>query len=116
MLFRSKLKELKWPDKQALTAEDIKKVPSWEQKGTKLVHKKIVYLISILLLTSEPISLDQIMTWLNYKNRKTFRDNYLKPLQRIEFVRMTNPDNPSDPEQRYVITENGKLFLAGRDF
>ncbi len=56
------------------------------------------------------------MNWMEYKNRKTFRDNYIEPLQQVQFIRKTNPDNPNDPEQKYIITEKGKLFLAGRDF
>ena len=111
-----RLPELDWPQKQVLIAEDIKKVPGWHEKGTKLFHKKIRYLISILVLTSSPISLDQMMEWIGYSNRKTFRNNYLQPLQQVEFLQMTNPDNPSDPDQKYVITEKGKLFLGGRDF
>jgi len=111
-----KLPELDWPKKQLLTAEKIKKVPSWHQKGTNLLHKKIAYLITILALSTRPTKLEQIMNWMNYKNRKTFRDNYLEPLQQVQFIKKTNPDNPKDPEQKYEITEKGKLFLAGRDF
>lgn len=112
----AKLTELKWPDKQALTADSVKKVPSWEQKGAKLIHKKVGFLIKILGLVTIPIKLEQMMTWLDYKNRKTFRDNYLLPLQKVGFVSLTIPDSPSDPNQKYVITEKGKLFLAGRNF
>ena len=111
----TRLAELDWPDNQTLTEEDIKKVPGWDQKGTKLLHKKIRYLIGILTLATDAVSLTQMMEWIGYSNRKTFRDNYLLPLQEVGFVTLTNPDNPSDPDQKYVITEKGKLFLAGRD-
>ncbi|MBT3215791.1 MAG: AAA family ATPase [Deltaproteobacteria bacterium] len=112
----TKLPELKWPDKQILTKADIKKVPGWNKKGTRLMHKKIVYLIKILILTSKPLELDKIMTWIDYKNRKSFRDNYLFPLQKVGFLTLTIPENPSDPNQKYSITEKGKLFLARLDF
>jgi len=110
----TKFEELDWPKNQALTADAIKKVPGWDKNGTKLMHKKIVYLIKILILTSEPLGLDKIMTWMEYKNRKTFRDNYIMPLRKVDFIKMTIPDNPSDPNQKYVIKEKGKLFLVGQ--
>ena len=69
-----------------------------------------------MVLTSLPIKLEKMMDWIGYKNRKTFRENYLEPLQQAELIVKTNPDNPNDPEQKYVITEKGKLFLSGKEF
>jgi ATP-dependent DNA helicase RecG len=108
------LSELDWPKKQPVTKEDIQEVPSWHQKSTMLLHKKSRYILLILLLSSEPIKLEMLMKWLSYSNRSTFRKNYLNPLQKAGWVRMTNPDNPKDPDQKYITTEQGKLFLAGR--
>jgi len=104
-----------WPKKQNVTKEEIKKVPGWSQKSTMLIHKKSRYILSILMLSSEPIKLESLMNYLNYSNRSTFRKNYLQPLQKAGWLRMTNPDNPRDPEQKYVTTESGKLFLSGRN-
>ncbi|MBN2443147.1 MAG: hypothetical protein JXJ04_17435, partial [Spirochaetales bacterium] len=102
-------------ENQPETRESIEKVPGWSEKGTRLLHKKIMYLLSVLILATKAIKLEQLMNWMDYKNKKTFRDNYLGPLQVVEFVRKTIPDNPSSPEQQYIITEKGKLFLTGRD-
>lgn len=112
----TKLEKLDWPKNQVVTETEIKKVPSWGQKGTKLLHKKIIYLISILVLCTKAAKLDEIMNWMNYKNKPTFRRNYLDPLRQVEFIKMTIPDKPQDPNQQYIITEKGKHFLAGRDF
>jgi ATP-dependent DNA helicase RecG len=112
----AKLQKLKWPNKQALTAESVKKVPSWKQKGAKLIHKKVHYFISILTLCSLPIGIDEMMKYLQYTKRQSFREIYLIPLQQVEFIAMTIPDKPRDPNQKYTITEKGKLFLTGRDF
>jgi ATP-dependent DNA helicase RecG len=109
------LAELDWPKKQVLNANAIKKVPTWEEKSADLLHKKVRYIISILFICCEAASLDLIMKTLNYKNRKTFRDNYLTPLEQTQLLIKTNPENPNDPEQKYVITEAGKLFLGGID-
>jgi ATP-dependent DNA helicase RecG len=110
------LRELDWPKNQVFSAEEIKKVPTWEEKSTNLMHKKVRYIISILFICCEASPLELIMKTLAYKNRKTFRDNYLTPLVQSQLLTKTNPENPNDPEQKYVITEKGKLFLGGIDF
>lgn len=109
----TKLKTLKWADNQLSTKDEIKKVPSWEEKHTKVLQKKTRYLIGVLALTSTPAKLDELLDWFEYANRKSFRDSYLEPLQQEGLIAKTNPDKPSDPEQRYVITEKGKAFLGG---
>lgn len=101
-----------WPEKQALKEEEIKKVQSWDMKSTNLLHKKVRIIISILCLCSEPLSLEMLMKSIDYKNRKTFRENYLKPLEKTKLIRKTNPQNPNSPNQKYIITEKGKLFLG----
>ncbi|SHG72175.1 hypothetical protein SAMN05443144_1511 [Fodinibius roseus] len=111
----TKLERLDWPDKQVYQEEDIKEVPSWTTDGIKLLHKKVMYLIQILTLVSTPISLDDMMSAIGYKNRATFRGNYLDPLESLAFVTKTIPDKPQSPDQKYVITEKGKLFLGGRN-
>lgn len=99
---------------QEYLAERIRRVPGWEEKGTNLLHKKALYLLSILVLTANPVKLEQLMLWMGYSNRATFRANYLLPLQVSGLLTRTNPENPSDPEQRYTLTDEGRLFLGGR--
>ncbi|WP_428236548.1 AlbA family DNA-binding domain-containing protein [Gracilimonas sp.] len=111
----TKLNGLKWVSGKASTKEEIQEVPSWTQKGTKLLQKRNTYYIQILLLTSNPIALDEMMRWIGYKNRATFRRNYLETLESIGFVSKTIPDVPNSPDQKYQITERGKLFLAGHN-
>ena len=109
----TQLGPLNWPENQRHTAEEIKKVPSWRQKGTELLTKKVWYLISILTMVSEPVKMSELMAALGYKNQKTFRDNYLLPLRKAGFIEFTNPEKPTDPENKYRITEAGKTFLGG---
>jgi ATP-dependent DNA helicase RecG len=108
----TRLKELDWPEKQTITPDEIKKVPSISEKGTMLLHKKIRYLISILIIVAEPLSLEHLMSVLHYSNKKTFRDNYLNPLIKVGFVEKTEPDNPKSPNQKYRLTEKGLHFLS----
>jgi ATP-dependent DNA helicase RecG len=55
-----------------------------------------------------------MIEYFDYKNEKSFRDNYVKPMREIGFITMTIPDKPIDPENKYVITEKGKSFLTGQ--
>ena len=107
-----KLEELKVPKNQVFDTDKIKKVSSWSENGVKLLQKKYWYLISVLSLATEPITLKEMLTFLGYKNRTTFTENYLKPLRQTGLIKMTNPEKPTDPENKYVITEAGKLFLT----
>lgn len=52
--------------------------------------------------------------YFQYKNRNTFRENYLNPLKQLGFIMSTKPDTPNAPDNKYVITEQGKAFLMGR--
>lgn len=109
----TQLDHIKWPINQIHTENEIKKVPSWQQKGTQLLTKRARYLISILMLTTEPIKLSKLMQLFNYKNEKIFRDNYIKPLREANLIMFTNPTKPSDPDNKYIITSSGKAFLGG---
>lgn len=111
----TKLSLLNWPKNQALTKEAVEMVPSWHEKGTMVIHKKIRYLLGILSLAAEPIKLDELLQWIGYSNKNTFRNNYLLPLQKVGWMEMTNPYKPKDPDQKYRLTEKGKLFITGKD-
>ncbi len=109
----TKLNVLNVPENQVFQEEDIKKVPSWDTKSTKLLEKKYRYLISILSFTTEPTTMKELLNWLNYRNRRTFTDNYIYPLRQAGLIDYTNPEKPTSPDNKYVITEAGKIFLAG---
>ena len=89
--------------------------PSYIEKPTKLPNKKLKYIIDILLFSASPISIDELMEFLEYKHKDTFRQNYIKPMESVGFIRKTNPDKPTASNQKYLITEQGKRFLTGKD-
>ncbi|HAC15231.1 MAG TPA: AAA family ATPase [Bacteroidetes bacterium] len=109
----TQLKVLDWPFKQVYKPSDIEAVPSWDTLGTKLLLRKVHYLITILVLSTHPISAKDLMAQFDYKNEKSFRDKYLKPLRDVKFIQFTIPDNITDPDNKYVITPQGKAFLGG---
>jgi ATP-dependent DNA helicase RecG len=117
----AKLGHLDWAEYEGFTKNNGAKVPSHAQKvpsaGTgkrKPMQKKFRYLISILILSAESVKLEQMMAWIGYKNRQTFRESYLIPLMRSGLVEMTNPENPRAKNQQYILKPAGHLFLAGR--
>ncbi len=109
----TELCHLNWSVSQLLNEEEIKKVPGWNKKSTELLKKKNRYLIGILSLCSLPIAMVDLMSAFEYKNTKTFRDNYLKPLRDSGLIVFTTPDKPTDPDNKYIITPQGKAFLGG---
>lgn len=54
-----------------------------------------------------PRSLAELMERAGVTHRSYFRRKHLKPLQEAGLVRMTNPDKPRAPNQRYVLTVAG---------
>jgi len=85
------------------------------EKVTKLSNKKLHYLVSMLLMLGEPLSIDELMAFWDYKHKGKFRENYIKPLETVGFIRKTNPEKPTASNQKYLITEQGKRFLTGKD-
>lgn len=71
-------------------------------------------MVAILALCGRPTSFGQLMDFFQYKNRNTFRENYINPLKRQEFIVATNPETLNAPDNKYILTDLGKAFLMGR--
>ena len=89
--------------------------PSLNEKVTKLPNKKLKYLTNILLMSASPISIDELMSIFDYKHKGKFRQNYINRLESVGFIRKTNPEKPTASNQKYLITEDGKRFLTGKE-
>lgn len=50
-----------------------------------------------------------------WSNTSKFKAKYVTPLIEAQLVCMTHPDKPTSPNQRYLLTENGKLLLANEN-
>ena len=64
---------------------------------------------AILEACDVPRSLAELMERAGVSHRSYFRRKHLKPLLEAGLVRMTNPDNPRAPNQKYVLTDTGAL-------
>lgn len=61
-----------------------------------------------------PRGLKELMERVGVTHRTHFRNKHLKPLLEGGVVRMTNPDSPRAPNQKYVLTEAGVALKAAR--
>ena len=64
----------------------------------------------IIKNAEEPRPLSYLMELVGYKNRGDFSNNHLRPLIDDGLLEMTVPDSPTSPEQRYFLTEKGRLL------
>jgi ATP-dependent DNA helicase RecG len=93
--------------------EQLEKVGSWIEKSGELLKKRGRILLSTLLLTLEPIRLEELAAILEYKSRERYRDDYVKPLKDNNLISYTVHGQPNDPNQAYVITQRGIDFIGG---
>lgn len=47
-----------------------------------------------------------------WSNASKFKAKYVTPLINEQLVCMTHPDKPTSPNQRYCLTDKGKILLA----
>jgi len=81
--------------------------PSWDQVRTKLgLSRKHVN--KILELCEKPITLKNLQKAFDWKNRTKFKKKFVNPLLEEGLVKMTIPNKPTSPNQKYVVTEKGK--------
>lgn len=115
---RKSLAEIEMPDRlHDASWEEVllDLVPSWVEKGTQLLPKKLWNVVGVMAICGKPVSFGELMDFFQYKNRKTFRENYINPLKHLKFIELTNPDKPNASDNKYVTTESGRAFLTGRD-
>ena len=67
--------------------------------------------VELLTFCSEPRTRIEIHSKLGMKNRKYVQSQIIKPLLEQDLLSLTTPDKPNSPNQKYIITEKGKLFL-----
>ena len=66
----------------------------------------------IVAFCDVPRSMAEIMAQLKLTHRTFFRRNHLEPLLLGGLLRMTHPDQPSHPDQAYVLTNAGAALKA----
>jgi len=64
------------------------------------------------LLTTLPISIEELAGILGYKKKESLREGYLNPLRSHKLIEYTIAQANS-PHQKYRITQRGINFLMG---
>lgn len=97
---------------KGIKVDELKNVGSWEEKSGELLKKRGRVLLSSLLLTILPISLEDLASLLGYRSKERYRDDYVKPLKDNGLIEYTI-EQANDPNQKYQITQRGINFLMG---
>jgi ATP-dependent DNA helicase RecG len=92
---------------------DFQKGSSWAEKGVKLLPKRTLAILKVLIICLVPVKIEEIKQNLIFGSRDKLRELYLNPLRKEGMIEITVRDKPNSPDQRYVLTEKGKLFLGG---
>jgi len=74
-------------------------------------HASTTQVKDILTYCLKPRGRGAIQKKVGLKNREHFRKNILNPLLKDNLIKMTDPDNPTNPKQKYVTTEKGKKLI-----
>jgi ATP-dependent DNA helicase RecG len=98
-----------------LDFEDFQKGSSWTEKGVKLFPKRTINLLKLLVCCVKPTTTEELMEILGFASRDKLRELYLVPLRKDGLIDYTIKDSLNAPGQKYVLTENGQLFLGGFD-
>lgn len=84
-------------------------VLSLSQACPKLAKPEIHAII--LLYCFDPRKITEIMAIVKQTNRSRFKKIYIDKLIELNFLEYTNPNKVIDPNQKYRLTEPGKLLL-----
>ena len=67
---------------------------------------------TIMINCDVPRTRAELMERTGLNHRAFFRRKHLDPLVRADLIRMTRPEEPTHPDQAYVVTESGLAFLG----
>ncbi len=109
----SKLKNIRIHKINNLRFNDFQKGVSLAEKGRKLLSKRNITLLSVITMCVSPVKIDDLLTVLKFNSRDRFRELYLTPLRQSGIIEQTIRDKPNSPDQKYMLTEKGKMFLGG---
>lgn len=70
--------------------------------------------VAILKATDVPRTLADLMETAGVTHRTHFRRRHLQPLLDAGLLRMTDPEHPQSPTQKYVLTDAGLTYKAGQ--
>ena len=91
-------------DKSLKTSE----LNTFTEQATEHVTEQVKRLI--FAVKDKELSIKQIMEKLTMKHRPTIVYDYIKPAINLNLIEQTIPEKPKSPNQKYRLTEKGRLF------
>lgn len=85
----------------------------WDHVGTKL-GLSWDEVVKLFIALQHPCLLRELKELYGRSNASKFKDKYIKPLISEKLVRMTIPDKPTSPNQRYCLTDLGREILENK--
>lgn len=82
------------------------------QVGEQVTEQVTEQVAIMLQAACEPRSLKELQSAVGLKHRPHFINAYLEPLLATKWLKMTIPDKPRSPKQRYRTTDVGHKVLA----
>ncbi|MFJ2483476.1 Fic family protein [Pseudomonas sp. NPDC087598] len=84
------------------------------ETANDLVIDPVTDLVEKLLLTlgQRALKVSELMAELGLAHKPSFRANYLKPALASGVIEMSDPETPTNPTQKYRLTELGELAVA----
>ena len=83
---------------------------SWDQVGTKLALSR-QEAVELFRMCKTAQAITVLMNLFNWKDRTKFKKKFINPAIKLNLLSMTLPDKPSSPNQKYILTDIGKLLL-----
>jgi ATP-dependent DNA helicase RecG len=108
-----KLEKLRMNNINELQFGDFQKGGSWAEKGGKLFPKRTLNILKALIICLIAVKLEELRVMMGYGSLEKLRELYLNPLRNEGIVETTIKDKPNAPEQKYILTEKGRMFLGG---
>lgn len=81
---------------------------STSPQDTPHLNPQVKQLLNALAKASYPMNRNELQSQLKLKDRKSFRERYLKPALDKGLIEMTIADKPNSRLQKYAVTEQGK--------
>jgi ATP-dependent DNA helicase RecG len=108
-----KLKNLRMNRINNIQFSDFQKGVSWVEKGVKLLPKRTVTILKLLMICLAPIKIEEMKQLMSFGSRDKLRELYLNPLRKEGVIETTLREKPNSPEQKYILTEKGRMYLGG---
>ena len=101
-------------------AGDAEQVPSKYRGGTVEVPRKFYPSTAqveklVLSMTSEYLSITEMMELCGINHRETFRKKYINPALEEEAIERMYAEQPYHPQQKYRLTEKAKVWKLEND-